>query len=286
MAFVFNEKIAVSGKLDAKTSDELAQDSAKGSGEGQVYTRNLESDYGYSRLFSRYINNDNASPANQDNSYSMSLDAYGVKHGISFSGGKIVSSNLIKFDEISGAASYFNMVAKGKMDESLKNIQNNRDVRGNNYGSDLATSHVEGQFSLSSTYTDAKTAQDDARQLLSELDAIDVELQPNAESGDPDFNATKTQDKLADDLNQSNDLENISPDQATNLNNDFGFGVGTNATGGIELGSQARGLELMNTSAFNESKSDEIFAFRIRPPNGGKLQATRTAPIKLGRFPV
>lgn len=285
MAFVYNEKITVSGKLDAKTSDELAQDSAKGSGGDQVYTRNLESDYGFSKLFSRYINDDNASSANEPNSYSMSLDAYGVNHGISFSGGKIESSNLIKIDDTSGVASYFNMIANGKMDESLKNIQENREVRrNNNFDGDLATSHVEGKFSLSSAYTDTKTGQDDARQLLSELDAIDVELKP-AESEDPELNATKMQEKLEDDLNKAISNPDISPDKVTDLTDDIAFGVGTNVTGGIEPGSSKRGLELMNTAAFNESKSDEIFAFRIRPSHGN-LQATRIAPLKLGRFPV
>ena len=148
MAFVYNEDIVISGKLEAKTNGELAQDSAKGSGI-QVYARNLESDYGFSRLSSRYINNANIGSPNQSepNSYSMNMGAYGINHGISFSGGKIAANNLIKIDDASGVASYFNMVANGKMDESLKNIQDNRNIRGNSLGSDLATTHVEGQFS-------------------------------------------------------------------------------------------------------------------------------------------
>ena len=283
IAFVYNEKIKLySGDLDAKTSDELAQDSAKGSGD-QVYSRTLESDYGNSRLFSRYINNAGTSSGN---SYSMNMDAYGVSHGISFSGGKIASSNLIKIDDISGVASYFNMIANGTMDESLKSIQDNRNVRGNNLGSDLATTHVNnGNFSLSSTYTDTKTAQDDARRMLSELEDVDVDLKPNAESGDQDFNATNMQAKLGDDLKEKISNPDISPDKVVDLNDDLGFILPTNTTGGTKLGDPKRGIELMNTAAFNESKSDTIFAFRVRPTQG-PLQATRVAPVKLGRFPV
>ena len=289
MAFVYNEDIVISGKLEAKTNGELAQDSAKGSGI-QVYARNLESDYGFSRLSSRYINNANIGSPNQSepNSYSMNMGAYGINHGISFSGGKIAANNLIKIDDASGVASYFNMVANGKMDESLKNIQDNRNIRGNSLGSDLATTHVEGQFSLRSAYKDTKTAQDDARQLLSELEEIDVDLKPNAESGDPDLNETKTQDKLGNDLKAIQNA-NVAPDKIMDPANDIGFIEGENATGGIQLGSSKRGLELMNTAAFNESKSDKIFAFRVRPKQGMldmPLVATRVTPIKLGRFPV
>jgi hypothetical protein len=292
IAFVFNEKIELSGKLDAKTNDELAQDSAKGSGD-QAYTRTLESDYGYSRLFSRYINEVNGSLANQNepNSYSMNMDAYGVNHGISFSGGKIASSNLIKIDDTSGVASYFNMVADGKMDESLKNILDNRNIRGNNLGNDLASTHVEGQFSLSSTYTDTKTAQDDKRQLLSELEEIDVDLKLNAESGDQDLNATKMQDKIGSDLAAGIENPDISPDQVIDkdTDSDLAIGFGSNVTDAIGPGDWRRGLELMNTAAFNELKSDKIFAYNVRPKNGtsiGPIKATRVTPLKLGRFPV
>jgi hypothetical protein len=289
IAFVYNEEIVISGRLDAKTNDELAQDSAKGSGI-QIYMRNLQSDYGFSRLSSKYINDANDSSPNQNepNSYSMNMGAYGINHGISFSGGKIAANNLIKIDDASGVASYFNMVANGKMDESLKNIHDNRNTRGNNLGSDLATTHVEGQFSLRSAYKDTKTAQDDARQLLSELEEIDVDLKPNAESGDPDLNETKTQEKLRNDLEAIKNA-NVAPDKIIDPANDIGLVEGENATGGIELGSPERGLELMNTAAFNELKSDKIFVFRVRPKQGAQelpLEATRITPIKLGRFAV
>ncbi len=282
-AFVYNEKIELSGKLDAKTNDELAQDSAKGSGD-QTYSRTLESDYGSTRLFSRYINNANSTNQDEPNSYSMNIDAYGVSHGMSFSGGNIVSSNLVTVDDTSGMASYFNMIANGKMDEALKNIQDNRCVRGNNLGSNLASTHVEGQFSLSSSYKDTKTAEDDARRLLSELEEIDVDLKPSAESWDKD-NATRMQEKVASDLT-ANKVAEVSPDKVVNSANELEFLESDKATGGASLGSLKRGLELMNTAAFNESKSDKIFAFRVRLNETVPLQATRVTPVKLGRFPV
>jgi hypothetical protein len=176
------------------------------------------------------------------------------------------------------------MIANGKMDEALKNIQDNRCVRGNNLGSNLASTHVEGQFSLSSSYKDTKTAEDDARRLLSELEEIDVDLKPSAESWDKD-NATRMQEKVASGLT-ANEIAEVSPDKVVNSANELEFLESDKATGGASLGSWKRGLELMNTAAFNESKSDKIFAFRVRLNQTVPLQATRVTPVKLGRFPV
>jgi hypothetical protein len=267
-AYVYQSSYALSGKLDAKTNDEFAQDSAKGSGD-QVYTRTLESDYGFSKLFSRYLL-ENAS--DESNSYSMTLNAYGVSHGISFLGEDIKSSNLVKFDDNSGLASYYNMVANGEMDESLKL------PRDNSVNSGLATSKIEGEFSIKSSFTEAKTPEYDTLRLVSELDAIDVDsiLEGIPSSEDPDLNVTKMQNDLSSDL-QASINKDVSPDSIQN-SDDWEFGIGTVT----EVTPPFRGLELRYTSAYNQSKADEVFAYRIKP----EVQKTRDTPIRLGRYSV
>jgi len=268
-AYVYQSTYAVSGNLDSKTNEEFAQDSAKGSGD-QVCTRTLESDYGFSKLFSRYVLK-NASDGN--NGYSMSLNANGVSHSVSFLGDNISSSNLVKFDDNSGVASYFNIIANGTMDESLKL---NRDEALN---SDLVASQVEGDFSFKSSFTEIKTPEYDTLRLVSELESIDVDsiLEGIPESGDSDLNVTKMQGDLSKDLVKSN-KDDVLPDDFGGLE-DFEPLIGQNV---ITTESLPRGLDVTNTSAYYQLKGDNVFVHSVLPT----LKMTRGNPVKLGRYPV
>lgn len=267
-AYVYQSTYAVSGRLDSKTNDEFAQDYAKGVGD-QVCSRTLESDYGFSKLFSRYILKNASS---EDNGYSMSLNANGMSHGVSFLGDDISSSNLVKFDDNTGVASYFNVKANGTMDESLKL---NRDGPINN---DLVASQVEGMFSFKSSFTEVKTPEYDTLRLASELDSIDIEsiLEGIPESGDSDFNVTKMQDDLSKDLVKSNQKD-VLPNDFGGLE-DFEPLIGTTNT----TESLPQRLDVTNTSAYYQLKRDNVFAHSVLP----NLQLTRDNPVKLGRYPV
>lgn len=267
-AYVYQSTYAVSGKLDSKTNDEFAHDSVKGSGD-QVCSRTLESDYGFSKLFSRYIL-ENATDGN--NAYSMSLDAIGVSHGVSFSGVDIISSNMVKFDDNSGVASYFNMKANGTMDESLKLR------RSDELNSDLVASKVEGMFSFKSSFTEVKTPEYDTLRLSSELASIDLDsiLTGIPESGDPDLNVTKMQEAMSNDL--------VDSSKKDVLPNDFGgledFEPIISTTN--ETVPQSNRLDVTNTSAYYQFKGDNVFVHSVLP----NFQMTREEPVKLGRYPV
>ncbi|HNX92868.1 MAG TPA: hypothetical protein PKI17_05020 [Syntrophomonas sp.] len=268
-AYVYQSTYAVSGKLDSKTNDEFAHDSVKGNGD-QVCSRTLESDYGFSKLFSRYVLKNTT---DENNTYSMSLDANGVSHGVSFSGADILSSNMVKFDDNSGVASYFNMKANGTMDESLKL---SRDDALNN---DLVASKVEGMFTFKSSFTEVKTPEYDTLRLSAELASIDLDsiLTGIPESGDPDLNVTKMQAAM------SNDLENASKNDV--LPNDFNelenFDeplIGTT----IKIEPISNRLDVTNTSAYYQLKRDNVFVHSVQPV----FNMTREEPLKLGRYPM
>ncbi len=270
-AYVYQSTYVVSGILDSKTNDEFAQDSVNGSGD-QVCTRTLESDYGFSKLFSRYIlrNSDSRS-----NGYSMSLNANGMTHSTIFSGDNISSSNLAKFDDNTGVATYFNVIANGTMTESLK-LRTDGPLNNN-----LVASKVAGMFDFKSSFTEVKTPEYDTLRLSSELAKIDLNsiLKGIPESGDSDLNVTKMQSKLKNDL-ETTTRTDISP---SGISADDFEGIRGTANNTTESQPpKFDGLNVENTSAYYQLKKDNVFVHSVLPD----FKLTREDPVKLGRYPV
>ncbi len=270
-AYVYQSTYVVSGRLDSKTNDEFAHDSVNGSGD-QVCTRILESDYGFSKLFSRYILKNSTRGGN---GYSMSLNAYGMSHSTIFLGDNISSSNMAKFDDNTGVATYFNVKANGTMSESLK-ISTDGPLN-----NDLVASKVEGMFNFKSSFTEVKTPEYDTLRLASQLASIDLDsiLTGIPESGDSDLNATKMQAKLKNDLEETN-KKDISPSGITA--DDFDTIVGTANNTTESQSPKFDGLNVDDTSAYYQLKRDNVFVHSVQP----HLNWTRDAPVKLGRYPV